>query len=97
MDTFPDTFQETNICSLRALHIKCLLRQHIYKTILFRKTQDDYVDLDKFIYETCPKFNLCRVLHDIRAELESLGWSTCLSYADTALFVYTGDKPVNCW
>ena len=63
-------------------------RKSVYKFMLLRKDYTEYYDVSKVDTE---------LLQKIRDDLEKCGWTTALSYGDTGLFIYKGEKPKNCW
>lgn len=100
MKTFPSVLHVKNRASFDYLNQQrtlAYMRKHIYEhmishseDVMFDLTNHkrDYSgdDWDKSIVET------------LRSELHALGWKTQLSFGDTALFVYSTDKPpVTCW
>ena len=75
-------------------------RQDIYETLIKRKTENDYIDLDLVLRQYCDN-NTCmlkKIIDTITEELHTLGWKTKLSFGDTGLFIYsTENPPTSCW
>jgi len=69
-------------------------RYEVYTTILSGDATN-YYDVSSFRFHTYD--GLRDIISTIREELHDLGWTTIMSYGDTALFVYSGPKPGNCW
>jgi|SRR5690606_8463501 len=97
MNQFPECISESNRKQFpQLLEEKIIqkLREEIIDTVL----QDDctnFYDISAFKYSSYK--NIKDLIKIIMKELEELGWKTKLSYGDTALFIYTGAMPVNCW
>lgn len=73
-----------------------ILRENIFDFILYRKNEDEYFDLDKYIHYG--KNLVLESIKNIMEELKNLGWKVKLSFGDTGLFVYsTEDPPKTCW
>ena len=83
-------------------YIKVLkeLRQTISHHVLRSLTYDEYFAIDVF-FEKYQKYispaQIVEMVKLLREELEALGWKTQLSFGDTGLFIFIGDKPRGCW
>lgn len=101
MKSFPETLGVIykNTFQQRNYEYKLgLLRKEIYELIL-NAIHSNFVDLDNFCRTKLEgdKEVLCEMVDTVTTELEGLGWSVNTSYGGTALFVYVGDKPKNCY
>ena len=76
----------------------CYFRRDLYEHIL-NNNEEIFFDLDQFskTYSCSLDDTLKMIETDISKELNNLGWKTGLSYGNTALFVYSGEKPKSCW
>jgi hypothetical protein len=111
MKFFPETLHveflknKENLETIKENIITEKLRNEIYNFLIFRKDENEFFDLDKFNNDTFNSFNFGKnettfqILNDcIMKELNNLGWKCQLSFADTALFIYsTEEKPKSCW
>lgn len=103
MESFPDHIHVNNInnnkLNLYRNMLLCLFRKEIYDTLITRKDETEYIDLDMFSRKYCNNMKLMNsILDDIIVEIHKLGWKTKLSFGDTGLFIYsTENPPVNCW
>jgi len=103
MKTFPNELNVKNIDSFREINndrIICLIRKEIYDTLIRRKDENEYIDLD--MLSKCYSDNnmniITKIITTIREELHILGWNTKLSFGDTGLFIYsTEEPPSSCW
>ena len=103
MKSFPEHVNVNNIHNFSKINYERILgifRQEIYETLLTRKDENDYIDLDVFSRKNC-KNKSCiinKVVDTVILELQELGWKTKLSFADTGLFIYSTDNPpTSCW
>lgn len=97
MNKFPEFISEKNRDQFPELleeRILQKLRDEIIDTVLYDDCCNFY-DISSFKY--CTHKNIIKLVKKVMKELEELGWKTKLSYGDTALFIYTGSVPVNCW
>ncbi len=97
MDKFPQTLAPGNSKTFAAeldRVVMELLRHDIYMHVL-ANAKDTFYDISSFKHAAHPR--LKQMVKQVQTELEALGWKTTLSYGDTALFVYTGGMPINCW
>lgn len=100
MKEFPKQFNAVNEQSFPDYHyerVKCYLRRSIYEHVISHK-KEEYISLDIF----SEKYNIStekinKMVKELFSELQNLGWSCALSYGDTGLFVYSGEKPSNCY
>lgn len=69
------------------------VRWEIYLFLLSRETEEDYFDLTKYI----EKIGDSDYIKPIFNSLRKSGWKCDLSYGDTAVFIYKGEKPKSCW
>ena len=102
MNSFPDDIRVDNVKNFLNIQYNIVInsfRQEIYNTIIKRKDETDYIDLDVFQRRFCNKnISLKDIVDKICYELHDLGWKTKLSYGDTGLFIYsTENPPHNCW
>ncbi len=74
------------------------LRKKIYEHIL-EENENNFFDLGKFDKKNLKNLELTLVIvKDIITELEDAGWKCKLSYGNTAIFIYSTDKPPpSCW
>jgi hypothetical protein len=74
------------------------LRKKIYEHIL-EENENNFFDLQKFDKKHLKNLELTLVIvKDIITELEDAGWKCKLSYGNTALFIYSTEKPPpSCW
>lgn len=103
MNSFPNHIRSDNISTFQKINferVAGLFRKEVYETILTRKDENVYIDLDTFSRKYCNN-KACVVekfLTSIIEELAELGWKTKLSFGDTGLFIYsTEDPPSSCW
>lgn len=97
MNKFPDFINEKNRANFAHILEERIL-QKLREEILDVVLQDDcsnFYDISSFKYGSYK--NIKDLIKHVMKELEELGWKTKLSYGDTALFIYTGLVPVNCW
>jgi hypothetical protein len=97
MNKFPDFINEKNRAKFADILEERIL-QKLREEILDVVLQDDcsnFYDISSFKYGSYK--NIKDLIKQVMKELEELGWKTKLSYGDTALFIYTGLVPVNCW
>jgi hypothetical protein len=84
-------------------YVASLLRSHIYRHLILRRNDNEFVDLEKFTREdleldaTYLRSEIPKIVALISCELAEIGWKSGLSYNDTGLFIYAGDKPPSCW
>ena len=103
MISFPDHIHVQNISSFPSINrgrIICLFREHIYETLLNRKDENEYIDLDIFSRKYCNNKTaiMMSIVDMVTTELQKLGWKTKLSFGDSGLFIYsTENPPVSCW
>ena len=100
MKEFPKSLNAKYKEKFREIHynrIKCYLRKSLYEHIISHE-EKDYFSLDEFN----SKFNIPieltqKILESIIPEIEKLGWKCTLSFGNTGLFIYSEEKPSNCW
>lgn len=103
MNSFPITIRvenKLNFAEMNIDRITSIFREEIFTTIIRRKDENEYIDLDTFSRQYCGnKSNTMNIiLNKIRDELHNLGWKTELSFGDSGLFIYsTDEKPTSCW
>ena len=102
MDTFPDILIPKNKDNFKNIYynyvLKCL-RKEMYVNIL-QSDETNYFDIEKFtyIYYKKNKDIMKNLTKDIISELKKLGWNCKTSFGDTAIFIYSTEKPPhNCW
>lgn len=97
MDAFPSTLTPQGAKVFPVILEKYILRsirEEVYVHVL-ENNRSSYYDLSAHKFCTHPSFK--KLVRQVMTELEVFGWKTTLSYGETALFVYTGDMPENCW
>jgi hypothetical protein len=95
-ETFLECIKPKNLKDRETLYEKVVLdeiRWDLYLFLLSRDSEEDYFDLSKYI----EKVGDVEILQSVINNLESVGWKTSLSFGDTGLFIYTSEKPKNCW
>lgn len=76
---------------------KCYMRKSIYEHVISHESKD-YYSLDEFNQSFHISMEMTqKIVKELIIELEHLGWTCKLSFGDTGLFIYTGDKPENLW
>lgn len=101
MNKFPDSLNPKNKANFSleySQRILVKLREEVYLHILSHK-DTDYYDLDKFRVLNHPLSvgALNKMTEQIMIELNKIGWKTRTAYGKTGLFIYDGEKPVNCY
>jgi hypothetical protein len=95
-ETFTECIKPKNLKNRESLYQKVVLdemRWDLYLFLLSRDSEENYFDLSKYI-EKVGDVEVFRADMNI---LENAGWKTALSFGDTGLFIYKGEKPKNCW
>jgi hypothetical protein len=98
MKIFPKQLNVNNKEAFNILfyqRMKCYLRRDIYEHIISHE-ETDYFSLDNFNNRVNNIELVKKMTSEIILELEDIGWKCKTSYGGTALFIYSGDKPVNC-
>jgi len=103
MKSFPQEINVKNLHNFNKINndrIINIIRNEIYETLIKRKSENEYIDLDKLSKDYC--YNnmntISKIITDISEELHQLGWKTKMSFGDTGLFIYsTEDPPTSCW
>lgn len=74
------------------------LRKKIYEHIL-EENENNFFDIEKFNKKYLKNLqHTLDIIKDIIVELEDAGWKCKLSYGNTALFIYSTEKPPpSCW
>lgn len=100
MKEFPSFLVPANsgqFASLRRQRLLSYMRRELYELVL-SENKEDFFNLDgfsdRFALQAEETLTLAKTL---ATELEQLGWTVNFSYADTALFVYTGERPLRCF
>ena len=89
---YKDKFSELNYNRM-----KCYIRKNLYEHLI-NNEEKDYFSLDDVGGRYRLKMEIVqKIVKDLIPELEQLGWTCKLSFGETGLFIYSGDKPVNCW
>lgn len=99
MREFPSKLNVKNKETFTALHterVKCYLRRDIFEHIISNE-ESDYFSLDKFNEKYDDLELVKRLVRELIPELELLGWTCQCSFGDTGLFIYSDEKPKNCW
>ena len=98
MNSFPSEINKDNKENFNNLFnnmVLCMIREDIYRLLISRKDENEYVDLDKYYSKYGKNIN---IIDTIITELNQLGWKTKLSFGDTGLFVFsTENPPTSCW
>ena len=98
MNSFPSEINKDNKENFNNLYnnmVLSVIREDIYKLLISRKDENEYVDLDKYYSKYGKNTN---IIDNIIVELNQLGWKTKLSFGDTGLFIYsTENPPTSCW
>ncbi len=101
MKSFPKSLHVSNKKNLHTLFVDeslLLFRRSIFEHVISNE-ETSYFEVDNW----CRKHlkndeELMRTLVGIiRKELEALGWKTHLSFGATGLFIYSDERPVNCF
>lgn len=104
MKTFPSSISasnQKNFFELFRKRVECYLRRDIFEFLLSRPNDESYFAIDtflnKFEFVSDLKKDFSVFLQNgVMKELHQLGWKTELSFGDTGLFIFSGDKPANC-
>ena len=101
MRNFPEKLSiknKDNFSDFYYNRVLCYMRRDIYDHII-SKDENSYFDIDKFSKMYLNKNDVIKIMiKTIREELENLGWKTKTSYGETALFIYSSEKPPSsCW
>ena len=94
--TFENSVSPKNLKTRGALYIEVVLdeiRWEIYTFLLSRESQTNDFDLTKYITKVGDIDHIKPIFESLR----KVGWNCDLSYGDTSLFIYRGEKPKNCW
>lgn len=99
MKVFPSILNVKNNDNFKQIHynrVLCYLRKEIYEHII-SKDENSYFEIDKFGLKY--SFQISdNMINIIIQELNLLGWKCKLSFASTALFIYsTLTPPPSCW
>jgi len=90
MQEFPGTLHVNNKENFQEMNYqkrKCSFRKTIFEHMLSHK-ESEYFSFEE---------NDLQIIKELVPELEELGWTCKLSFGDTGLFIYSGEKPSNCW
>lgn len=102
MKQFPNILNLNNKNNFPVIYynrILCYLRRNIYEHII-KEDENNYFDLDTFsiMYKIKDVNIIQNMVNTLIEELNKLGWKCKLSYGETALFIYSSDKPPpSCW
>lgn len=101
MNEFPKLLEPDNKVNFEAEYCKIILsklREDLCLHILSHK-ETDYYDLDKFRVNNHPMTvrMMNEMVKQLTIELNEMGWKTQTAYGNTGLFIYSGEKPVNCY
>lgn len=103
MNKFPSTIQIKNKNNFENIYFSDILsklRKKIYYNII-KGDENNYFELDIFIkkyYSNNIQKHIKKVCDIIIPELENLGWKCKTSFGNTALFIFSTEKPPsNCW
>lgn len=101
MKFFPKSLNSKNkdkFINLKYGRCKCYLRRAIYEHIINHE-EKDYFSIDEFNETRVHNLKMTQKLIDeIIIELQELNWKCKKSYGNTALFIYSSDKPPsNCY
>ena len=103
MNSFPNSIcveNKSNFPGINIDRVTSIFREEIFTTLIRRKDENEYIDLDTFSRQYCgnKSSTMNMILKKIREELHNLGWKTELSFGDSGLFIYsTDEKPASCW
>jgi hypothetical protein len=101
MEKFPAYLTPENVDSYSGIYrdrLTSMMRDEISLLLLSRMTDNEYYAIDIFARaNNCQNYDMSVIIADIREELETIGWKTELSFADTGLFIFSGDRPTSCW
>lgn len=97
---FPQFFKPENrekFDEIRYRRNKCYLRRDLYEYILSCE-EEDYFSLETFNNSRVKNMETTKkMVKEVMEELQNKGWKCTLSHGETALFVYTNEKPKSCW
>jgi len=99
MRYFPENFKpedKDNFKKLAYDRVKCYMRRDVYEHVLTH-SESNYFSLDSFNAHGIDILEIKRMLGEVVKELESCGWKCTISYGGSGLFIYSGEKPANCW
>ena len=89
------SFDEDNKEEEMYLLLSNLLRDDIYRFLIFREDDNDFFDLT--LLKRKYKELIIRPLNDVMNDLNSSGFKTQLSYGGSGLFIFKGDVPSLCF
>lgn len=99
MKKFPDSLDVKNKNKFPTISYnrwKSYLRRELFEHIISH-TEEEYFSLDRFNQRVDNMELVQRAIKELIPELEQLGWKCILSFGETGLFIYSEEKPANCW
>lgn len=99
MKEFPQKLDVSNKNKFKLFNynrVKAYLRRHLYEHILSNE-EKDYFSIDNFWSQYNTPVEPDRMITEVRDELHRLGWKTEVSFGGTGLFIYSNEKPPNCF
>ena len=77
------------------------MRADIIDLITTRENYENFFDASPYLRATKKIKNgseiIKKVINNLCEEIKESGYETRLSYGDTAIFIYKGEVPCNCW
>src|SRR5271156_4688970 len=99
MKEFPEFLNpknKENFSSKNRERLKCYLRRDLLEHIISHQERE-YFSLDEFNKRVNDISLTQELIKEIIPELEKLGWNCKTSYGFTGLFIYSEEKPLNCF
>ena len=101
MKSFPKSFLVSNKKNLHKLFFDeslLLFRRSIFEHVISNE-ETSYFEVDNWCRKHLKNDDdlMKTFVTIIRKELEDFGWKTHLSFGATGLFIYSDEKPVNCY
>lgn len=99
---FQRILQEENLVDEYRKVLITKLRCDVAEFFMTRQGYEDFFDLSVYIRTVKRVLKngedvVKSVVEILCKEINEVGFSTKLGYGDTALFIYKGDVPCNCW
>lgn len=77
------------------------IREDVASFFITRDSYENFFDITSYIRQTRSIKNGASIIEDIVktlcSEINETGFETRLSYGNTAIFIFKGDVPPNCW
>ena len=96
MEKFPDEINSSNqnsFLNIKVSDIENNFRKDIFMFLIYRKSNEEYMDLDKYVNDLK---SYPQILKTVLDELSLLNWKTQLAYGNTGLFIYDDEIPLTC-